>query len=193
MDYAPVISFEMSTSQRTPNTGQNKSKLIDFVMRIELINSSNLMARFSFFFEKFENLYLHVFIFGNMFPENHCLVFSDFFTCCLRLIRWLLVTGATPASPAPGRCLQVLHLVLVCSSWSVPLPCDPYHPWPPWHHSQPSGSGWRLWGTDGETENKMAEYVNRQNADEVKTNVLSEQRKMANYTWLKSGDIDLQI
>ena len=36
MDYAWAVSLKMSTSQWTPNTEQNLSKLIDLVKRIEI-------------------------------------------------------------------------------------------------------------------------------------------------------------
>ena len=46
MDYARAVSLNMPTSQWTPNTVQNESKLIDLVMRIELTQAI-LMPRFS--------------------------------------------------------------------------------------------------------------------------------------------------
>ena len=45
------------------NTEQNQSKLIDLVMRIELTLAILLPG--------FDHLFLHVFIFGNMFPKCH--------------------------------------------------------------------------------------------------------------------------
>ena len=71
MDYARAVSLKMSTSKRTPNTAQNSCKLIDLEMRIELINRDQFNATILKFFEKFYHQFLHVYIFGNMFPESH--------------------------------------------------------------------------------------------------------------------------
>ena len=48
IDYAWAGSIKMSTSQRTPNTLQNLSKLTDLMMRIELTRAI-LMSQFSNF------------------------------------------------------------------------------------------------------------------------------------------------
>ena len=58
MDYARAVSLKMSASQRTPNTGQNWSKLIDLVMQLEQLNAT--IFKFS---QKFDHSFSHVFIF----------------------------------------------------------------------------------------------------------------------------------
>ena len=65
MDCARAVSLKVSTSQQTPYTVQNLSKLIDFVIRIELTRAILKLS------EKFDHPFSHVFIFGNMFPESH--------------------------------------------------------------------------------------------------------------------------
>ena len=63
-------------SQRTPTPYKikaNDCKLVDLVIRIELIRAI-LMQRFSNFLRKsikYDHPFLHVFIFGNMFPVSH--------------------------------------------------------------------------------------------------------------------------
>ena len=69
MDCAPFIT-----------TNKNESELIDFVKRIEL-TSAILSPQTLRFAEKFEHQFLHVFIFGNKFPENYGFVVMPVTSC----------------------------------------------------------------------------------------------------------------
>ena len=61
-------------SQRTKTPYEikvNNCYLINLMIRIKLTSSSNLNDMILKFSYKFDHLFSHVFIFGNMFPESH--------------------------------------------------------------------------------------------------------------------------
>ena len=62
-----------------PNTIQNESKLIDFVMRIEL--TSNFIATTLRFSEQFDNTFSYIFVFGKMYHESHGVVVMPVTSC----------------------------------------------------------------------------------------------------------------
>ena len=58
----------MKTDPNTVINYSNNCKFIGFVIKIEFKCYRSKVLKFS---EKFDHLFPHVFIFGNMFPESH--------------------------------------------------------------------------------------------------------------------------
>ena len=83
MDCARAVSLKISTSQRTPNTIQNYSKLIDLVMRIQLTRTI-LIPRFSNF-PRYTNIN---------------------FRMCLYLVTWFLTVAVTLLCRSKGRTIS---------------------------------------------------------------------------------------
>ena len=80
MDLAWKIAFDHNEPPAPYKINVNNCKFIDLVIRIEL-SRNNFNATILKFSEKFNHLFSHVSIFGNMFDENQGFIAMPVTSC----------------------------------------------------------------------------------------------------------------